>query len=51
MARKGWTRNSLQAGDKVSTVIHPLKNGQIGGSLVSASRDGQPIGNLKGPEF
>jgi hypothetical protein len=43
--RKGWTRNSLKAGDKVTLVIHPLRKGSNGGSLVSANVNGKVIGN------
>ena len=51
IARSGWTRNSLKPGDKATVVVHPLKNGQIGGSMVSVAKDGQPIGNLPRPQF
>jgi hypothetical protein len=37
MSRVGWTRRTLQAGDKISVVIHPLKTrDETGGALVSA---------------
>ena len=45
MARQGWKRESLKAGDKVTIVIHPLKSGVMGGSLVSAAVNGVPIGS------
>jgi hypothetical protein len=45
MKRKGWSRDSLKAGDKVAIVAHPLKTGQPGGALVSATVGGKPIGN------
>jgi hypothetical protein len=32
-----WTFNSLKAGDKVTVVMNPLRSGEPGGSLVSAS--------------
>jgi hypothetical protein len=44
LARQGWSRLSLKPGDKASIVIHPLKDGTNGGSLVSASIKGQLIG-------
>jgi hypothetical protein len=48
LARRGWTRKSLQAGDKAVLVIHPLKSkanaGINGGSLATASVNGQRIG-------
>ena len=43
LARRGWTRASLKAGDKATVVIHPLKDGSNGGSLVSASVKGVAI--------
>jgi hypothetical protein len=45
MKRKGWSRDSLKPGDKVAIVVHPLKSGQAGGALVSATVGGKPIGN------
>ena len=44
MARQGWSRTALKPGDHVVVVIHPLKDGTRGGSLVSATVNGQPIG-------
>ncbi len=43
LARKGWSRNSLKVGDKVVVIIHPLKNGDNGGSLVKVSVNGQTL--------
>ena len=44
MARTGWTRKTLKAGDKISMVIHPLKTStEPGGSLVSATINGQTL--------
>jgi hypothetical protein len=44
LARSGWKRTSLKAGDKVTLVIHPMRDGSPGGSLVSAAVDGVKIG-------
>jgi hypothetical protein len=44
MARQGWSRTALKPGDHVIVVIHPLKDGTSGGSLVSATVNGQAIG-------
>jgi hypothetical protein len=44
MARQGWSRTALKPGDHVVVVIHPLKDGSSGGSLVSATVNGQAIG-------
>ena len=49
LRRNGWTQDTLKPGDKVSVVIHPLKNGGKGGNMVRASRgDGTPIGTTAG---
>lgn len=46
---RGWSRDVIKPGEKVSVVIHPMKNGSSGGSLVSASRgDGTVIGGKGG---
>ena len=47
LARFGWTRNSLRSGDHVQAVIHPLKDGSIGGSLVKITVNGQVVGAAK----
>ena len=43
LARKGWSRNVMKAGDAVLIVIHPLKNGEHGGSLVKVTVNGQTL--------
>lgn len=47
LARFGWTRNSLKSGDRVQAVVHPLKDGSIGGSLVKITVNGQVVGAVK----
>jgi hypothetical protein len=43
----GWKPGSVKPGDKVIIIVHPLKDGSKGGSLVSAvGPDGQRIGKL-----
>ena len=45
LARVGWKPNSIKAGDKVTLVIHPLKDGGRGGSFMSATaEDGTALG-------
>ena len=44
LARQGWKRSSVKAGDQVEMVIHPLKNGDKGGSVMRVSVDGKPVG-------
>lgn len=40
----GWRRDSIKPGDKVSMVIHPLKQGTHGGSLLKVLVNGKEIG-------
>jgi hypothetical protein len=44
LSHQGWKRTSLKPGDQVEVVIHPLKNGEKGGSLMRVSVDGKQIG-------
>jgi hypothetical protein len=34
LGRRGWTKNTLKPGDKVSIVIFPLKSGERGGTFL-----------------
>jgi len=45
LARAGWKRTSLKVGDKVSADIHPMKDGSIGGALVSVTVNGLTLSN------
>ena len=47
LSRGGWKRTSLKAGDKAQVVIHPLKDGTNGGSLVTVTVNGQQIGGVR----
>jgi hypothetical protein len=47
LSRFGWSRNSIKAGDHVQVVVHPLKDGSIGGSLVKIMVNGQVVGAAK----
>jgi hypothetical protein len=49
LSHQGWKRTSLKPGDHVEVVIHPLKNGDKGGSLMHVSVDGKPIGSGRAP--
>jgi hypothetical protein len=44
LSRRGWSRNVMKAGDPIVIVIHPLKNGDNGGSLVKVTVSGKTIG-------
>jgi hypothetical protein len=46
LMRIGWKPRLLRAGDKITVVIHPARDGGIGGSFMSAiAADGKPLGN------
>jgi Family of unknown function (DUF6152) len=43
--RNGWRQQSAKPGDKITVVIHPLRDGRPGGSVVSAIlADGTHVG-------
>jgi hypothetical protein len=44
LTRRGWTRKSMKPGDKATVVMHPLKSGERGGTLVSLTINGQSVG-------
>jgi hypothetical protein len=44
LSRQGWSRHSAKAGDHATVVIHPLKDGKAGGSLVSMEINGKKVG-------
>jgi hypothetical protein len=50
LSRVGWTRNSAKPGDKAVVVIHPLKSGSAGGSLLTLTINGEKVGG-KRPDF
>jgi len=46
LSRTGWNSRMLKPGDRISIVMHPLKNGDPSGSLVSVTL---PDGRVMGP--
>lgn len=48
LARSGWKRSSLKPGDKADLIIHPMKDGSPGGSLVSVKVNGEMVGGSPG---
>ena len=48
LKRSGWSKKSMNAGDKVVMKIHPLKDGTSGGSFMSATVNGQELGRRGG---
>lgn len=50
LRRQGWTAKSLQAGDEVTVVIRPLRDGQPGGTLISVTfSDGRKLEDIPPP--
>jgi len=48
--RHGWRERSVKSGDKITVVVHPLRDGRPGGSLVSATlADGTRLEEGGGP--
>jgi hypothetical protein len=46
LKRQGWRRDIIQAGDKVTVVINPLRDGTRGGLFISATLpDGKVLGD------
>jgi Family of unknown function (DUF6152) len=55
LARQGWKSTSLKPGDKVTIIIHPLRNGDKGGSFVAVTlADGSMLSDpsyRNGPKY
>jgi hypothetical protein len=48
VARKGWNINTLKAGDKISVLMHPMKDGSRAGSVVYVTLpDGKQLWNAE----
>ncbi|MFO1504573.1 MAG: DUF6152 family protein [Steroidobacteraceae bacterium] len=50
LRRQGWTQKTMKPGDKIVLKMHPLKDGSPGGSFVSATVNGKPVGRARGGE-
>jgi hypothetical protein len=47
VGRQGWKRNSFKPGDKVTLKVRPMRNGDPGGSFISAEfEDGRRLGGV-----
>ena len=45
LSRMGWKRNSIRAGDEVTVVINPVRNGAHGGNMLSVKdKAGREVG-------
>lgn len=44
LARRGWSKTTLKVGEKVSIVVHPMKDGSTAGTFIRATTaDGKPL--------
>lgn len=37
LGRRGWSKNTMKPGDKVTVEIHPLRNGEHGGTFLNVT--------------
>lgn len=45
LIKQGWTRSSIKPGDRIKATIHPLRDGNPGGSLLGVvTSDGKVLG-------
>ena len=49
MGRRGWKKSSVKLGDKISIVIHPMRTGEFGGSMVKTVINGKLVGDPNAP--
>lgn len=41
----GWNAHTLKPGDKITVIVHPMRDGTMGGNFISATAaDGQQLG-------
>ena len=48
LARRGWSKATLKAGDKVTVVIHPVKTGEHGGSFMKVTLPSGQVMDMMG---
>jgi hypothetical protein len=51
LGRRGWTRNSLKPGDKVTVTYRPLKDGKKGGLFVSTKAPDGRVLSMQGGQL
>ena len=51
LGRRGWSKNTLKAGDKVTLEIHPLRNGEHGGTFLNVTLPGGKVMKMFGAEI
>ena len=46
LSRNGWSKRSLKPGDPITMVVHPMRDGSPGGSIVKVmTADGKVVGD------
>jgi hypothetical protein len=48
LARRGWTRETIKPGDKLSITVYPMRDGQAGGMFLSAKRPDGEVLSMRG---
>ena len=48
LARRGWTRDTIKVGDKLTVTIRPARDGSKGGMWVSGKRPNGEVLNMNG---
>lgn len=48
LARRGWTRETIKPGDKLSITIYPMKDGEAGGMFLNAKRPDGEVLSMRG---
>ena len=51
LGRRGWSKNTLKAGDKVTLDIHPLRNGEHGGTFLNVTLPNGKVMKMFGAEI
>src|ERR1700758_5331961 len=50
LARRGWTRTTLKAGDKITVNFRPMKDGSKGGMFMTAKANGKALSMMGGSD-
>jgi hypothetical protein len=48
LARRGWTRTTLKAGDKITVDFRPMKDGSKGGMFMTGKANGKVLSMMGG---
>ena len=51
LGRRGWSKNTLKPGDKISVDIHPLRNGEKGGTFLNVTLPDGKVLKMFGAEI